>query len=265
MKNAFSFALGCTLVLSVSAVSAAPSASSSSRAQATAAASAAQQLAEAQRLWQEMERTPLPQKMNLFAQTWSNLTLVRKAWPNDKVACVRSGILQADLAGEFAAMPKAIDALLEVLPAAAKTSMEPQVERRLGQAYEQAHNIAESEKHFLAAERALHATHLNRVDSQSTLSSIALFYSRQNKPQEAIRRFREAGNLPGQDAVNQARFQLSVVQEAARISKNAAAPELARFDDLVASARRTNLSSTDATVLNHMVQHAQRIRETSHL
>lgn len=173
--------------------------------------------------------------------------------------------MQADLAGEFGILPKAVNALLEVLPAAAKTAAEPQVERRLGQAYEQAGNIAESEKHFLAAERALHATHINRVESQATLTSIALFYSRQNKPQEAIRRFREAGNVPGQDLVNQARLQLSVIQEASRLGKDAAAPELARFDDLVAAARRTNLSSVDATLLNHMAQHAQRIREKSHL
>jgi tetratricopeptide (TPR) repeat protein len=254
-----------SLAGAVSIASAASSTSSSVKAQVRPAASAAQQLAEASRLWQEMDRTPAPQKMNLFAQTWSNLTLVRKAWPNDKVACVRSGIMQADLAGEFGILPKAVDALLEVLPAAAKTPTEPQVERRLGQAYEQAGNTAESEKHFLAAERALHATHLNRVESQATLSSIALFYSRQNKPQEAIRRFREAENLPGQDLVNQTRFQLSVAQEAARLSKDAAAPELAHFDDLVAAARRTTLSSVDATVLNHMVQHAQRIREMNHL
>ena len=265
MKNALSLAVVVTLAPAASTASAASSTSSSIKAQATPAASAAQQLAEASRLWQEMERTPAPQKMNLFAQTWSNLTLVRKAWPNDEVACVRSGIMQADLAGELGIMPKAVGALLEVLPAAAKTNLEPQVERRLGQAYEQAGNPTESEKHFLSAERALHATHLNRVESQATLSSVALFYSRQNKPQEAIRRFRQAGNLPGQDLVNQTRFQLSVVQEAARLGKDAAAPEVARFDELVAAARRTNLSSVDATVIDHMAQHVQRIREKSHL
>lgn len=263
MKTALSLAVVVTLGLAASAANAA--ATSSVKVQATPAASAAQQLAEASRLWQQMERTPGPQKMSLFAQTWSNLTLVRKMWPNDKAACIRSGIMQADLAGELGIMPKAVDALLEVLPAAAKTNLEPQIERRLGQAYEQSGNAAESEKHFLAAERSLHAAHLNRVESQATLSSIALFYSRQNRPQEAIRRFREAEALPGQSAVTQTRFQLSIVQEAARLGRDAAAPEVARFDDLVAAARRTNLSSADATLLDHIVQHAQRIREKSRL
>jgi tetratricopeptide (TPR) repeat protein len=262
MKKTLSIALFSTLVISASAFCAEGTVSSSSiKGSATRLASPAEQIAQASRLWQQMERTPAPQKLDLFAQTWANLALVRKAWPNDRNACVRSGIMQADLAAELGVLPKAVNALLEVLPAAAHTNMEAQVERRLGRAYEQSGNPAEGEKHFLAAERALHATHTNRVDSQAVLSSVALFYSHQNKPQEAIQRFREAENLPRQDLVNQLHFQLSILDEAARLGRDAAAPELAHFDDLVSAARRTTLSPVDATLVNHMTQHAQRVRD----
>src|SRR5947207_2608010 len=153
-----------------------------------------------------MQRTSGRQKMELFAQAWGNLALVRKQWPNDKNAVVRSGIMQADLATEFGAWSKAIDPLLEILPAAAKTDSEPQVEMKLAQAYEQTANIAEAENHLLAAERAVHAAHSGRVEAEGILNAVALFYSRRNNPRAAIQRFREAANLPGQDAINKAQF-----------------------------------------------------------
>ena len=231
----------------------------------TLAPTAKAQLAEAARLWKQMEQTPAPQKFNLFAQAWSNLALVRKAWPNDKNAFVRSGVMQADLAGEFRLWNKAIGALQEILPVAANTAMEPQVELKLGKAYEQLGNTAQAGAHLLAAERAVHATHVNRVESEAVLGNVALFYARQNKPAEAISRFHEAANLPGQDAINKLHYQLSAAEQAARIGRDAAAPELSRFDDLVLAARKTNLSSVDATLLNHMTAQAQRIRDQVHL
>jgi len=238
---------------------------STPRATVTPAQTAQAQLAEASRLWKQMEQTPAPQKFTLFAQAWSNLALVRKAWPNDKNAFVRSGIMQADLAGEFRLWNKAIGALQEILPATSKTAMEPQVEQKLGKAYEESGNAALAETHFLAAERAMRSTHVNRVESEAVLGSVALFYARHNKPAEAISRFREAANLPGQDAINKLHYQLSAAEQAARVGRDAAAPELSRFDDLVVAARKTNLSPVDATLVNHMTAQAQRIRDNAHL
>ena len=252
-------------MMAAQAVSKSVSTASIPGATVTPAQTAQAQLAEAARLWKQMEQTPAPQKFTLFAQAWSNLALVRKAWPNDKNAFVRSGVMQADLAGEFRLWNKAIGALQEILPAASKTAMEPQVEQKLGKAYEQSGNTAQAETHYLAAERAMHSTHVNRVESEAVLSSVALFYARQNKPAQAISRFREAANLPGQDAINKLHYQLSAAEQAARVGRDAAAPELSRFDDLVLAARKTNLSPVDATLVNHMTAHAQRIRDTVHL
>jgi lipopolysaccharide biosynthesis regulator YciM len=228
------------------------------------AASAAEQLAIASRLSLQIARTPAPRKFDLFAEAWSNLSLVRKAWPTDKKAVVRSGIMQADLAVEFNQWTKAVDVLLEVLPAADKADTEPQVEQKLGQAYEQVGNLAESEKHLLAAERAMHRVHPNRVQSEDILISLGTYYSRQNNPHEAIKRFREAAGLSGQDVVNRMQFQLSVAKEAARLGKDAAVPELRILDDLVSEAHQTRLSPADATLVNRIAQHAQRIHDSLH-
>jgi hypothetical protein len=211
-----------------------------------------------------MAQTPLPQKLDLLAQTWSNLAIVCKAWPNDKSACVRSGVMQADLATDFGLWPKAVEALLDILPLAVKTDAEPQVEQKLGQAYEQTGNPTEAEKHLLAAERAMHRTHPNRVESEGILSMLGMFYSRQNKPMEAIQRLREAEALQGQDIVNRVHFQLAVAEQAALLGKDVAAQELTRFDDLISEAQRTTLSPADATLISHMTKHAQRIRDKSH-
>lgn len=262
MRRTFVVATLSTLLITASAVCAPPIVSkNSSKASATRAVSAAEQLALAARLSAEMERTPPPQKLDLFAQAWSNLSLVRSAWPNDKNAVVQSGVMQADLATEFSAWQKVVDVLVEILPSAANTDSEPHVEQKLGQAYEQVGNAAESERHLLAAERAMHRTHLNRVESEEILSRLAMFYSRQNKPQEAMKRFREAQNLPGQDVVNKMRFQLSLIEQADRVGKNVAAPEFLRFDDLISESQRTALSPSDATLVSHMKQHAQRVHD----
>jgi tetratricopeptide (TPR) repeat protein len=227
------------------------------------APSADAQLAQASRLWQQMDRAPLPQKLDLLAQTMANLALVRKQWPNDKRAVARSGIMQADLAAEFGALPKAIDGLLEALPAASKTDMEPGVELRLGKAYEQIGNAAEAEKHFLGAERTMHASHLNRVESEDILSSTGLFYSRQQKPSEAIRRFHEAQRLPGQDVVNRATLQLQVLREAVKINGETSIQEFASFDDLMAEAQRSTLGHGDAALIADVQKDAKSVREKS--
>jgi hypothetical protein len=90
-----------------------------------------------------------------------------------------------------------------------------------------------------------------------------LFYSRQNRPSEAIRRFHEAQILPGQGVVNKLSLQLSVVKEAVKLGKDVSAQELAQFDQLVADAQRTNLGHDDATAVNDMQQHVKRIRDSS--
>ncbi|MGH9424524.1 MAG: tetratricopeptide repeat protein [Thermoanaerobaculia bacterium] len=234
------------------------------KAAAKQASSASEKLAIARRLSMQMTWAEGPLKFDLFAQTWANLELVRKAWPNDRNAVVQSGIMQADMASGFNLWPKSAEILLEILPAAVKTDAEPQVEEKLGQAYDQSGNPAEAEKHLLAAERAMHRVHPNRVESESILSTIGMFYTRQNKPLEAIQRFREAGALPGQDIVNRMQFQLSVVKQAARLGNDAGVPEFARFDDLIRESQRTPLSPEDATQIRDMKQHAQRIRDASH-
>jgi tetratricopeptide (TPR) repeat protein len=146
----------------------------SSKAVATPAASAEAQLALASKLWQQMERTPQPQKFDLLAQTLANIAIVRKQWPNDKRAVVRSGMMQADLAAEFGALPQALDCLLDALQAASKTEMEPGVELRLGKTYEQMNNTGEAEKHFLRAERTMHAQHLSRVERHPQQHGVVL-------------------------------------------------------------------------------------------
>jgi hypothetical protein len=95
----------------------------------TPAASAAEQIARAVQLIQQMERTPPPKKFDFFAEAWSNLSLVRKVWPNDKSAFLRSGVMQADLAAELGVWPKVVETLVEVEPVAATTDAEPPVEQ----------------------------------------------------------------------------------------------------------------------------------------
>jgi tetratricopeptide (TPR) repeat protein len=226
----------------------------------TPAASPTEQLTRAKQLLQEMERTAPPKKFDLFAEAWSNLALVRKAWPNDKTAVLRSGVMQADLAAQFGVWPEVVKTLLEVEPAAAKTDMEPQIEQKLGQGYERIGDVLEAEKHLLAAEQAMHAAHSDRVQSEEILTSLATLYARQNKPQEAIRWYREAQKLPGQDAINKVQFQLQIAEQAVRIGRGAAEPEFTHFDEFVAAARQRTLSPGEASLLNDMVRHAERLR-----
>jgi tetratricopeptide (TPR) repeat protein len=191
----------------------------------------------------------------------ANLDLIHRQWPNDKRAIVRSGIMQADLAAEFGALPKTIDALRLALAAASNTDQEPSVEWRLGKAYDEAGNPAEAEKHFLNAERTMRSSHLNRIDSQNILNTSGLFYSRQGKPEEAIRRFHEEQLLPGQDAIGKAVLQLSVVKEAVKLSKEESAKELADLDSLIDQAQRTNLGHDDAALIGDLQKHAKRIHD----
>ncbi len=253
-----------TLFLSIVVVCVAlcpPAASAdSSKASVTPAASAEAQLAQASRLWQQMERAPAPQKMDLLAQTLANLAIVRRQWPNDKRAVARSGIMLADLSAEFGALPKAINGLLEALPAASNTDLEPGVELRLGKAYEQQGNVTEAEKHFLRAETTMRASHLNRVESHGVLNNTGLFYSRQNKPSEAIRRFHEAQELPGLSVAIKVSLQLSAVKEAAKLGKDDSTQEFAKFDALIVEAQHTNLSHGEASAIDDMQKDAKRVR-----
>jgi len=171
--------------------------------------------------------------------------------------------MQADLTAEFGALPKAIDALLEALPAASKTDMEPGVELRLGKAYEQQGNAAEAEKHFLGAERTMRASHLNRVDSEDILASTGLFYSRHQKPLEAIQRFHESQRLPGQDVVNRAMLQLQVLREAVKTNAETSKQEFAAFDDLIAEVQHSTLGHGDAVVIADVQKDAKDLRERS--
>jgi len=210
-----------------------------------------------------MEQTPPPQKFDLVAQVLGNLAIVRKQWPNNKAAVARSGMMQADLSEELGVLPQAIDGLLEALPAASKTDMEPGIELRLGKAYEQMGNATEAEKHFQGAEKALHGSHLNRIESTDILNNVGLFYARQNKPSDAIRRFHDAQKLPGQDVVRRASLQLSAVKEAVKLDHGVSTQELAQFDDLIAEAQHANLSHDDAAAISNMEQHAKRLRDKS--
>jgi tetratricopeptide (TPR) repeat protein len=232
-----------------------------SKAVVTPAISADAQLGQASKLWQQMGRTPLPERLDLIAQTFGNLDLVHRQWPNNKRAIVRSGIMQADLAAELGALPKTIDALLLALTAASKTDQEPAVEWRLGKAYDESGNPAEAEKHFLNAERTMRSSHLNRIESQNVLNTSGLFYSRQGKPAEAIRRLHEEQLLPGQDAVGKAVLQLSVVKEAVKLSKEESAKELADLDSLIDQAQRTNPGHDDATLISDVQKDAKRIHD----
>ncbi len=65
--------------------------SAASRSVVTPASSAEAQLAQASRLWQQLERTPPPQKQDLIAEAMGNLVIVRKLWPNDKRLLATTG------------------------------------------------------------------------------------------------------------------------------------------------------------------------------
>ena len=105
--------------------------------------------------------------------------------------------------------------------------------------------------------------HINRIESTDILNNVGLFYARQNKPSDAIRRFHDAQKLQGQDVAERASLQLSVIKEAAKLDKDISAQELAQFDDLVAEAQRTNLDHDDAAAISNMQQHAKHIRDKS--
>jgi len=250
-----------SLVVMSGGVAPAIASSTASRSVVTPASSAEAQLAQASRLWQQLERTPPPQKQDLIAEAMGNLVIVRKLWPNDKRAVVRSGIMQADLLAEFGGLPLAINALLEALPAASKTDQEPGVELRLGKAYDQSGNPVEAERHFLNAERTMRSSHLNRLESHEILNSVGLFYSRQDNPAEAIQRFHEAQLLQGLDVVAKANLQLSVVKEAIKLPKEQWTKEFATFDSLIAEGRRTTLSPGDAAAIEDLQKHATKVRE----
>jgi tetratricopeptide (TPR) repeat protein len=240
-------------------------AAATSSARVSRAASAAEQIARASSLWMQMDHTPLPQKMDLLAEAWANLALVPKAWPNDANAVVRSAVMEADVAAEFGLWGKVVRPLTDALPSAAKTNSTAEVEERLGQAYAEIGDPSAAEEHYLAAERAMHTDHVNRVESQAIVSGLANLYARQNKRPEALQWFHAARDLGGQDAAHRVVFQTLAAEQALRIDRKTLTAELAQLEELIAAARRTTLSPADATTVNHAEQQADRIRAAAHM
>jgi hypothetical protein len=234
------------------------------------AASSADQIRRAIQLEQKVYDAQQPQqKFDALAETLANLQIIPKLWPNDTTAIVRGAIMQADLGAQFGLFPNIIGSLLPIVPLVQRTALEPGVERRLGQAYEMTGNIAEGEKHLLAAERSLGSSQVDRVEVRAVLGTIAMFYSRRNQPREAIKRLHRQADLPGEDIVNRMMSQLQIVKQAVRLSDDPlhqeAKGELAAFDQLLFRARGTPLTAPDANSVEHMAQEAQRIKDRHHL
>jgi len=236
----------------------------------TPAANGAEQIKRAIQLQRKIDEAQLPQqKFAALTETLANLKIIPKTWPNDTAAVVRGAMLQADIGAEFGLFPVITDALLPVIPLVQKTAQEPDVERRLGEAYEMMGKYVEAEKHLVAAERSLTPKLMDCADANAVLTSVAMFYARRNQPREAIKRLRRKAELPGQDVVNKMISQLEILKQAVRLSDDpayaVARQELATFDDLLFRARGTTLSSQDARLVENMANHAQRIKNQHRL
>lgn len=229
------------------------------------APTAAEQLKRAQDMIHKVGQVKDPQqRFAAFAEAHANLTVIRKQWPNDKGAIVRSALMQSDLGIAWNLPQNVVDDLTPVLPLVAKTADETIVERRLGQAYEHLHNGTEAEKHLLAAEQALHGAHVNIVDSEATLDAVAMFYLRQKKPREAIARFHAVADLPGQSPLLKASSALSSLQAALTLDDepghDTANRESQALDQYIYEARQKNLPPNLAVVVESIAAHAKRLR-----
>ena len=243
----------------------AASSSHSSSARTTQAASATEQIERAAALIRQMNATTLAsQRMDLLAQAWSNLALVGKAWPNDPNAIVRAALMQADLAGEFGMWQQVIDPLTAAAAVAPKVNSAARVESKLGKAYAMVGDFASAEQHYSAAVHAVTVEHLDRVEAEDILAAAAHVYGEMHDAADAIRLLHQARDLPGQDSVNKAMFQLYATQEAAHFDKGIAVQELARLDALIDEARGTNLSPKDAKLIGGFTHAADQIRDSLH-
>lgn len=158
----------------------------------------------------------------------ANLDVVRQRWPKATDAIIEAAFLQADVALEFNMPRNAADALAAAVPAAANTERDAWVQFRLGAAREAAGQLADAEKHFLAAETSPRFKKLDRIDANEALQTIGMFYVRQNKPREAMKRFRLAAELPNQTPEHAALHRLSALREAVRLKDDDSKAEAKR-------------------------------------
>jgi tetratricopeptide (TPR) repeat protein len=205
-------------------------------------------------------------KVQRVLEVIANLDVIRHAWPNATDAIVDAALTQSEVALEFNMPRNAVDALTAALPTAAKTRHDARLEYRLGAAHEVAGQFRDAEKHFLAAEDSPNFKKLDRFDADDALQTIALFYMRQNKPRESLKRFRQAAELPNQTTNGKARHRLSALKEAVRLKddneRTEAKREAQALRDVLRLARGDSKDAgrpTDAQILSDIERDMQRV------
>lgn len=179
----------------------------------------------------------------------ANLDVVRRVWPKATAAIVEAAHLQADVALEFNLPRNAVDALAAALPAAKATTHEAWLEYRLGMAFELSGQLTNAEEHYITAERNVQFARLERIERNDALQRIGQFYARQNKPREAMKRFREAAGLAGQRPADRALYHLMALREAVRLQDDPDKFEARRETKAVRAAIRD--ARADARTTGH--------------
>jgi tetratricopeptide (TPR) repeat protein len=196
----------------------------------------------------------------------ANLDVVRRAWPKTTDAIVDAALMQYDIAMEFNMPRNAVDALAAALPSVKKSRHEPRLEYRLGAAYEAAGDLSAAESHYHAAEKSAHFKLVDRIEADDALQHIAMFYARQNKPRESLKRFRAAADLDGQSPTLKVLHRFAALKEAVRLSDDAGRDEAKReaqaLRDAIKDAKdktKNKRSSSDAVMLTDVERDMQRV------
>jgi tetratricopeptide (TPR) repeat protein len=230
-------------------------------------ATAADQFRQASALRMKIYETRTPEdRFKAIAETFQNLEVIPKLWPNDTNTVLKSAVVLGDLALEWHFPNVAIAGLKDTVHLATGSVYEPDLERRLGESYSEAQQFDEAETHFKAAERSLHSVPANAVQVQGVLTASARFYAyRRHNPREAITRYRQLAEWKGQDPVVQVMAALASARLAVKLTdepdKATAKQELASLDRHINDARGAKRTPEDAAVVETVAREVTRLRK----
>jgi hypothetical protein len=136
------------------------------------AATAAAQIERGRALSEKFYRAQSDQEREAaFAEAWANLAILARVWPTDTSALLEGALIRADLASNWGLHQNIVEVLVPVAEYAKGTPREPDVELRLGQAYERLGNARDAEVHLTAAERSLPSIHACPIRTPSTMQA----------------------------------------------------------------------------------------------
>lgn len=204
------------------------------------------------------------ERLQRFAEAAANLGAVRYAWPNDTGAVLESAIIQAELALGLGQTDNAIAVLEPYVYLAERSGDIAVVHSMLIDAYGNKGDTRNIERHIKDGDHALRTTKVPTTDAYKFLNSAANYYMTHRMPREAVKRYRQMADLPGEQPEFAALSKLSSLKAACMIAEDprhdTARQEAKELDDLIFKARSNNRSAAEAAIIENVARDAAKIR-----